>query len=135
MKFMNEYRFGGSVFKRVQARLLKSIVFSGCGMSRFFIAVARLVNHVAIRLRIRANQLLKESEPITIHITRIVPLDRWTLRIEFTADRKTKYCMHQDSPNGGYAETFAKFKRGEEIQIIEAHYHMVATDQEEWKKM
>ena len=132
---MNEYLFGGSRFKRMISRFIGSIAWSGCGMSRFFIAVARWINSSTVWLRIRANQLLKESEPITIHITRIVPLDRWTLRIQFTADRKTKYCMHQDSPNGGYAETFAKFKRGEEIQIIEAHYHMVATDQEEWKKM
>lgn len=132
---MQEYRFGGSRFKKFSSKMLGSVVWSGCGMSRFFIAIARWINSTTVRLRVRANRLLKESEPITVHITRIVPLDRWTLRIEFTVDRKTKYCMHQDSPNGGYAETFAKFKRGEEIQIIEAHYHMVATDQEEWKKM
>ena len=132
---MNEYRFGGSRFKRIIGRLIGSIAWSGCGVSQFFVKAARWANSIAVWLRIRANQLVKESAPITIHITRIVPLDRWTLRIEFTAVRKTKYCMHQDSPNGGYAETFAKFKRGEEIQIIEAHYHMVATDQEEWKKM
>lgn len=132
---MQEYRFGGSRFKKVLSEILGSVVWSGCGMSRFFIAVARWINSTTVKLRVRANRLLKESEPITVHITRIVPLDRWTLRIEFTVDRKTKYCMHQDSSNGGYAETFAKFKRGEEIQIIEAHYHMVAMDQEEWKKM
>jgi len=132
---MNEYRFGGSRFKRMIGRMIGSIAWSGCGMSRFFVRAARLVNSTAVWLRIRANRLMKESEPITIHITRIVPLDRWTLRIEFTVDRKIKYCMHQDSSNGGYADTFAKFKRGEEIQVIEAHYHMVATDQEEWKKM
>jgi hypothetical protein len=132
---MDQYSFGGSRWMRIRSRIIASFVWSGCGISRFFIAVARWINSTTVRLRVRANRLLKESEPITVHITRIVPLDRWTLRIEFTVDRKTKYCMHQDSLNGGYAETFAKFKRGEEIQIIEAHYHMVATDQEEWKKM
>ena len=132
---MNEYRFGGSRFKRIRSRVLTSIVFSGCGLSRFFIRVARWVNYGAISLRVRADRLLQEAEPITIHITRLVPLDRWTLRIEFTVDRKTKHCTHIESDTGGYAESFARFKRGDEIQIIEAHYHMVTGTVDEWKKM
>lgn len=132
---MQEYKFGGSRLKRLISKTLGGVAFSGCGISRLFVRIAKSTNKANVWLRIRADRLLKESEPITIHVIRIVPLDRWTLRIEFTVDRKTRYCIHHDSPTGGYAETFAKFKRGEEIQIIEAHYHMVASNKDEWKKM
>ena len=132
---MNEYRFGGSRFKRIIGRLIGSIAWSGCGVSQFFVKAARWANSTAVWLRIRANQLVKESAPITIHITRIVPLDRWTLRIEFTVDRKTKYCVHHNSAIGGYGDLFAKFKRSDEIQTIEAHYHMVSNNISKWKKI
>lgn len=132
---MQEYKFGGSVSKRIKSRLINSIVFSGCGVSRMFIGIARWVNSTTVRLRARAERLKREAEPITIHVTRIIPLDRWTMRIEFTVDRKTRYCMHQNSLPGGYADIFAKFKRGEEVEIIDAHYHMIATSKGEWKKM
>ena len=132
---MDQYSFGGSRFKKIISRFVSSIAWSSCGISRFFVRVARRINSKTVWLRVHAKQLLKESEPITIHITRIVPLDRWTLRIEFTADRKTKYCIHHDSPRGGYSEAFINFKRGDEIDIIEAHYMMVSASVNDWKKM
>jgi hypothetical protein len=34
-----------------------------------------------------------------------------------------------------YAETFASYKRGEEVEIIDRHYYSVAGMQSQWKKM
>lgn len=132
---MHEYHFGGNRFKKITSRFISLIVRISCVFSSFFVRIARRTNSIGQRLRIRAKQLLQESEPITIHITRIIPLDRWTLRIEFYVNSKTKYCIHHDSPSGGYFEAFTNFKRGDEVDIIEAHYMMVSANVDEWKKM
>ena len=66
------------------------------------------------------------SEPITIHITRIVPLDKWSARIEFTVNRKNKKCLHIYSDSGDYSDIFAEHKRGGKIDPTEAFYFMVS---------
>lgn len=132
---MHEYRFGGNRFKKIISRFISLISWISCGISMKTVRFAKRINSASVWLRIRAKQLLQDSEPTTIHITRIVPLDRWTLRIEFYANGKTKYCIHHDSPIGGYFEAFTNFKRGDDIDIIEAHYMMVSASVNEWKKM
>lgn len=132
---MNHYTFGGSRFKKLWSHAYDLITTSGCGISRLFISLAKGSHRLSLRWRNRAKRIRMASEPTTIHITRIVPLDRWTLRIEFTENRKTKYCVHLESLEGKYAEMFANFKRGEEIAIADVHYYSVAGLQAMWKRM
>jgi len=132
---MQQYHFGGSRLKKLTGHFINFIARSSNGTAWLFVRIAKWINFSTVQLRIRANQLSAESEPITIHIARIVPLDKWTLRIEFTVNRKIKYCMHHNSPIGGYAGIFANFKRKMDIEIIDAHYYMVAAAQKEWKQV
>jgi hypothetical protein len=132
---MDQYSFGGSRRLRIRSRIIASFVWSGCGISRFFVWMARRVNGISIQLSHRVKRLKEQAEPTTIHINKVVPLDKWTMRIEFTVDRKERRCMHLQSMTPTYAETFASYKRGEEVGINDRHYYSVAGMQSEWKKM
>ena len=132
---MDQYSFGGSRWLRIRSRIVSSFVWSGCGVSRFFVWMARRVNGISIQLSHRVKRLKEQAEPTTIHIYKVVPLDKWTMRIEFTVDRKERRCVHLQSMTSTYAETFASYKRGEEVGINDRHYYSVAGMQSEWKKM
>ena len=132
---MTEYQFGGSRTKRFVAGAYESASRIICSIARFWIRVARWFNRIMVLARVKADLVKRDSEPIVIHISRIVPLDRWNIRIEFTENRKTRYCIHLESANGGYAELFASFKRGEEVSIIEAYYYAIAAMRKEWRKI
>jgi len=132
---MDQYSFGGSRWKRIRSRIVASFVWSGCGASRFFMWLARRVNGISIQLSQRVKRLKEQSEPTVLHINKVVPLDKWSLRVEFTVDRKERYCVHLQSMTPTYAETFISYKRGEEVEIIDRHYYSVAGMQSTWKKM
>lgn len=132
---MTEYQFGGSRTKKIIAGAYTLASRIICSISRFWIRIAKWFNRIMVSARIRADLLKRDSEPIVIHISRVIPLDRWNIRIEFTENRKTRYCIHLDSDEGGYAELFASFKRGDEVPIIEAYYYAIAAMRKEWRKI
>ena len=132
---MDQFSFGGSRWLRIRSRIIASFVWSGCGISRFFVWMARRMNNISIRLSHRVEHLREEAEPTIIHVNKVVPLDKWTMRVDFMVDRKERYCIHLYSMEPIYAETFASYKRGEKVEIVDRYYFSVAGMQSEWKKM
>ena len=135
MVHMDKYTFGGSRWIKFRSRIVGTFVWSGCSVSRFFVWIARRVNKLSVRWARRSAALRERAEPTTIHISKIVPLDKWTMRIEFTVDRKERWCLHLHSMLPIYTETFASYKRGEEVEIEDVHYYSVSGQRNEWKKM
>lgn len=132
---MDKYTFGGNRWAKLRSNIVGAFVWSGCGVSRFCIWLSRRVNTLSVRLARKSAALRSAAEPTTIHISKIVPLDKWTMRIEFMADRKDRYCVHLFSKSPRYGEMFASYKRGDAVEVEDIHYYSVAGMHTEWKKM
>jgi hypothetical protein len=132
---MGSYKFGGSKIKKFNSDFISGLSKMLCKFKYVTLWVTKKINWVSIDMKHRAQKMNEDSKPITIHITRIVPLDKWSARIEFTINRKEKFCLHTYSDNGDYQDMFASYKRGVEVEIIEAHYFMVSSLRKNWKKM
>mgnify|MGYP001601902034 CR=1 FL=1 len=132
---MNQYSFNGNRWLRIYSRIIASFVWIGRSIIRFFMWLARRMHSINLQLSQKVKWLMEQAEPTTIHINKIVPLDKWTMRIEFTVNRKERHCIHLQSMTPIYAETFTSYKRGEEVKIVDRHYYSVAGMYPEWKKM
>lgn len=132
---MESYKFGGSKIKKISSTAISCISKCLCKIKFIFIWVAKKVNRVSIAMKHKAEHIRSLSEPITIHITRIVPLDKWSTRIEFTVNRKDKKCLHIYSDSGDYSDIFAEYKRGGKVEPTEAFYFMVSGLINNWKQM
>lgn len=132
---MDSYKFGGSKLKRFNASILMRTSTFLCGIKKMYIWLARKINKVSICIKKLSIRLSKESDPMTVHITRIIPLDRWYIRIEFTVNRSEKKCLHIYSDSGEYSDVFLEYKRGGNIEPTEAYYFMISGLIKNWKKI
>lgn len=132
---MESYKFGGNRIKRFASRLLSMASKGICGVNGVYLWVAKKLNKVSVKVDALSFRLKKESSPKVIHITRIVPLDKWSTRIEFTVNRRDKNCLHIYSESGDYSDIFAEYKRGNNVEPTEAFYFMVSGLIKNWKQM
>lgn len=135
-QIMESYKFGGSKITKFKSKLISSFnKYVICSTYKVLLWTVRKLHTMYIKISSYSAFLLKKSAPLTIHINRIVPIDKFIIRIEFTVDRKSKYCIHLESLDGSYSKQFADFKRGEVIEPIEAHYFIISSQRKKWKRL
>lgn len=132
---MDAYKFGGSKLKKINSNFIGGISKGLCKIKFITVWIAKKINWISVDMKRKSEQMRDAAEPITVHINRIVPLDKWSARIEFTVNRKDKYCLHTYNDTAEYQDIFASYKRGIEVEIIEAHYFMVSSLRKHWKKL
>jgi hypothetical protein len=93
------------------------------------ICVKALSKLSALRRRTqqKLSNVIIKNEGITLHITKVVPLDPFILKIEFTVNRRDTYCYHIESPENTYAEMLTKHKREEDYSDLLDMQQLYAT--------
>lgn len=132
---MDSYTFG----RNYRLKFVSNIFCSIANTLRYIrgktLRLMQLIRKFENSIRTYCLSLQARAEPVTIHIMRVVPLDRFTIRIEFTVNRRTRCAYHIFSDTGSYADLFASFKRGDDVEITDELYYVVRDARSEWKQL
>lgn len=86
------------------------------------------------KLSNKIEKFSSDNKGLTLHLLKVVPLDSYVLRLEFSVNRKKTYWIHIISNDGSYKDIFSKYKRNEEFEIDSQQLYMhIRFSESDWK--
>lgn len=132
---MDSYTFGGSKIKRFKAIMFRLSYITLLKTKTIALSLYIWLKAMSNKSLRKSMGLYRDSEKKTIHVSRIIPLDKWYIRVEFIVDRFDKRCVHLYSESGSYNDFLMAYKKGDEVSMpIDNILIAIAGMEGSWKK-